>query len=867
MKAAAKEVTSPMARPSPQVTPSEMHATAPDTSFQNSPAVMDFKVLDKTPKVDEDTALRELHEEYYNEDFDSLLHTLQQLPAGFDAHDIEDVVVRHMQMREVLDEKLTGHVMENYTSFVEGMSQVTEIQQEVQMTHIVCKNGRRMMARSADNVESAMEIIKNTKRKHALLEVLRYLEKISALTEVKGKLENGLADQRFAYTLALIEDSQEQLAELAEIGSLKALSASFDEIYAQASQVIESTLGEVCKNFTEEKYMDILEAYLLIGNGDGTELADRTQTCFAQNVLDASYAILNSYVMQELLIADTKKVAYGELCKRLPENLFRPCFSQTMQLLFDQLKSYHIMQAWHARRAGELEEVSNGSLSGDSGSGDVQRQRMMCKVMCSSMERGRKTVWELASRRISTLVESEPYARSGSEQFVDVMEWCNRFIRMGENFSGGEAQLLRAKLLVGSSNYFTACHKKSMATLKIMLDKELWQRLPGSAVRQYQRSQAQLGQLEIGGHSELSTADTFDAWTNLGYNPFDEKSTAWTMKPSNGTSSAEEAADSGNSPSTDTNQVTVTATALGTIRSVHKYIRMMKLLEPCAPDVFKGLSQMFELYMITVFMLFGNKDALVSEMDGFHVSEAQALLTPRLRNSMLRVAKEQGMDKELIQKAREQNKAVSSPTSATKSAFSKTSAALSSAGSSMSAMRKKALGSSGSLTEDMKAGLGENKLATAMLSSGNLYALKERCIAAESLVWLADEIHRLRPQLGALLPLSVSSNVEHFYTRTVDAVGDLREHMYKAVTRLLLNVNGYADKVEKVKWERKEMGMEPSPYVNELLGEFRQFQTKLQCASVTFDVAELMWQYAVEAAGEELLEGFSRVKKCNNEVR
>ena len=95
------------------------------------------------------------------------------------------------------------------------------------------------------------------------------------------------------------------MGELGDIGSLKALSASFDEIYAKASQMIDSALGEVCKNFKEEKYFDLLEAYLLIGAGDGTELADRVQTCFAQNVLDSSYAILNSYVMQEVCPSNT----------------------------------------------------------------------------------------------------------------------------------------------------------------------------------------------------------------------------------------------------------------------------------------------------------------------------------------------------------------------------------------------------------------------------------------------------------------------------------------------------------------------------------------------------------------------------------
>ena len=57
------------------------------TPVEKSPAVMDFKMLDKTPKVDE-----ELDPGYYTEDFNSMLYSLKLLPAGFDAHDIEDLV-------------------------------------------------------------------------------------------------------------------------------------------------------------------------------------------------------------------------------------------------------------------------------------------------------------------------------------------------------------------------------------------------------------------------------------------------------------------------------------------------------------------------------------------------------------------------------------------------------------------------------------------------------------------------------------------------------------------------------------------------------------------------------------------------------
>eukprot|EP00959_Pyramimonas_sp_CCMP1952_P171201 3577214-Pyramimonas_sp.AAC.1 len=94
-----------------------------------------------------------------------------------------------------------------------------------------------------------------------------------------------------------------------------------------------------------------------------------------------------------------------------------------------------------------------------------------------------------------------------------------------------------------------------------------------------------------------------------------------------------------------------------------------------------------------------------------------------------------------------------------------------------------------------------------------MYGLKERCAAIESLHTMADELKRVRPVMESHLGSAVQKEIEQFFSRTVDAVEDLREHIYKATARLLLSVGwlpeeiGDSDKMGATKkYDRKEVG-------------------------------------------------------------
>ena len=67
-------------------------------------------------------------------------------------------------------------------------------------------------------------------------------------------------------------------------------------------------------------------------------------------------------------------------------------------------------------------------------------------------------------------------------------------------------------------------------------------------------------------------------------------------------------------------------------------------------------------------------------------------------------------------------------------------------------------------------------------------------------------------------------------------------------------------RIGESKYDVSEVGTQQNPWVDALLSEARQFAEKLTVAGVGPATRNLMWDKAMDAVAQAVLEGFSRVK-------
>eukprot|EP00735_Rhodelphis_limneticus_P011395 TRINITY_DN4484_c0_g1::TRINITY_DN4484_c0_g1_i1::g.7335::m.7335 TRINITY_DN4484_c0_g1::TRINITY_DN4484_c0_g1_i1::g.7335 ORF type:complete len:345 (-),score=89.19,sp/Q96JG6/VPS50_HUMAN/37.59/4e-48,DUF2451/PF10474.4/2e-64,DUF1664/PF07889.7/2.9e+02,DUF1664/PF07889.7/0.92 TRINITY_DN4484_c0_g1_i1:107-1102(-) len=156
-------------------------------------------------------------------------------------------------------------------------------------------------------------------------------------------------------------------------------------------------------------------------------------------------------------------------------------------------------------------------------------------------------------------------------------------------------------------------------------------------------------------------------------------------------------------------------------------------------------------------------------------------------------------------------------------------------------------------------------------SSTALFGVVERTVAIESLVSLMNAYTRLRPALKTLLPPNIHEQLDVFYRDTVDECMNLRRHMYKHMSAFLMNMDPIVEMIANCKWDLKEISTDTNNYVTRILDEFKMLHDLLEALSqkgcMPDDVKDMLWSIIIANTMEFVVEGLSRVKKCNNEGR
>ncbi|UPR01801.1 hypothetical protein HOP50_08g51230 [Chloropicon primus] len=755
---------------------------------------------------------------YFQADFDAVADALAVLPSDPTATYLEDRVSEFMITLKLLNESLFSSIMENYSDFVGGIERVTEVERDLQVAHVLAKNSRRSLAMCSEEVKRNIRIASSAKRKRELFNLLEMLLQVKGVADQVGHLEQGLEDGRLAWTVSSTLQCAEVISQLdPEIFCIHDLRSSVMRILDDTLASTDDTLQALCFNFDPETSSRVFEVYLTLG--DTTGLADKIQACFAQAVLGSSHGIIRTFAgvksgkgkggTQEQQMNSFRNRPYNELCKTLSIDQFRACLLKTFDVLVGVMISHYQMRQWYAE---ELTKYQGRASGDDGGESEASSAIEVIGVIQKALNDGRKLLFEHIEGRIASLLNA-PSAGEG-EHFLQVLEWTHCFISCGEAFCENKVTNLRKHIARTCARFFDAYHRQNMEALKAILDKELWHSFPldeGSIKPLKQVIKSEVGVNTFGALQFEVLASLRDKLFAEGTDPvatFRDLSTKTESRSREGSENeAKEAS--------ETSSV-YTSSSIKILKCMERYIYLMKVIGENSSKVVEGFCQLFDLYFWHIFQLFGNVDLLY---DKSAPQDGSGALTLRLKKTLHRIS--QSISYTIGQYV------------------------------------------DGYPSDDPGQGQGQQNV----LSSGNMYGLRERTVALSSLGHIASEILSSSSDLQALVPDALTAQLDSFQNRTVMAVEDLREHLFHRVAKLLVNLVWVPEEIEKCQWAIKDVGMQQHEWVDRLNGQFYQFQLKLDAVGVQGDALKEFWKYAVSAANESILEGFSRVKKCSIEGR
>ncbi|KAF8086419.1 hypothetical protein N665_0626s0011 [Sinapis alba] len=487
--------------------------------------------------------VEELEQGFYEEDFDPVRHILENIPDDQSelAYFEKQATLRLVQLDRVAED-LSHHVMEHHEVMVKGMDLVRELEKDLKVANVICKNGRRNLTSSMNEASRDLIVHTHSKKKQALLDMLPTLIDLRHARVMQSSLEDLVDEGNYCKAFQVLSEYLQLLDSLSEFSAIQEMTRGVEVWLGRTLHKLDSLLLGVCQEFKEDSYVMVLDAYALIGDVSG--LAEKIQSFFMQEVISETHSVLKTVVGEDSSAATQfSRLTYSDLCLQTPESKFRQCLLRTLAVLFQLIYSYHEIMSFAPEKkvdistssattqkidsvsdtscdpqdgglspamisasvppctisaeesggretSSPVKQASNSRIDDSSDLGETVSsgespwyylRKESAGFVSETLQRGRRNLWQLTTSRVSVLLSSPAASSTSIHQFLKNYEDLSVFILAGEAFCGFEVVDFREKLKGVCENYFTAFHRQSMHALKMVLEKETWTKLsPGT---------------------------------------------------------------------------------------------------------------------------------------------------------------------------------------------------------------------------------------------------------------------------------------------------------------------------------------------------------------------------------------------------
>ncbi|XP_077513179.1 vacuolar protein sorting 50 isoform X2 [Amblyomma americanum] len=772
--------------------------------------------------------------------FDASDHELKKLPEELDLAAIQLVRTVLRRQLAVVSKRVSDLILQNQSWYALELQRVTELQENLDEACSVCIRGRRSLSCSRRELTvSSLGLLAACRRRQQLLGLLRSLHLIKALQETDARLRELLEEEDYPGAIQLGLTCHRAASTFRHYLCVGELSAKLQETLEMTEEQLDVALSRLCVRFDHDHYGRLDAAYRLLGK---TQMAAHQLLMhFSSAVHNSALAVVRSHAAPESgQPPDLRKAQYADLCKLVPAERFLGCLVDLCQALWQVMCSYRALLCWHHDR-----EPAEESLRSE----DIE-----ARYVSEKLREGLQRVWQDIQKKVTQFLLASNIAGFKFNQFIQVLDIVRRLMDLGQDFCGSPSEELQQSLRQQSFNYFKDYHRSCMEELRMFLENESWELVPvkpSFSILQLQELRF-LGPSTVGSPGQgarprgalPASGEPFDpACQPFALQPEEEEEDLFDPVASSptegGPRSAEVDSDdsdvpeelkrdyvdemTGDAPLRKQAQVSpaaqasgspfVSNTSLNVLRQFGKYMKMMDVLHTIAFDVFLCMSQLFNYYLYAVYVFFAK------EMSDF-------------RENSLSVKAQTA-----LQKIRED--LCEAPCSDAQESCSK-----------MQVPR---------LSPVVDLG-----------SPEKLFGLAPRVVAAESLLFLAEQFVFLAPHLEALLPSGKRSCVQA-YLQTVSLSAELRQPAYMTVAARAIGYDQVLSLMERARWDLHEIMSQHSYYVDVLVRELQLFLMRLSEVAkqipLPLEVTEILWEHAVRIAHRTFIEGFSQAKRCTPEGR
>ncbi|TKR68429.1 hypothetical protein L596_024418 [Steinernema carpocapsae] len=784
------------------------------------------------PPMGEETVLKSIAGDYFqDEGFDAIdLELKKMLYDEFSIEYVERERLRLKRQLQVVSKKISALILANSPSYSAQMDQISQMRSEVGSIVETVSAIREELNDVKMQCHNGLEILANDRKKRLLERLKKTLLAMKTLHETEYRLKELIQNGEFPTAIRICVEAKNAASDYSHFSCIGELSEKLTKIMESIECELDDALASIATVFNPDRYALIHAGYKILERE--SIMAVKLVGFFRATLESSARSVLIDRLKSKPPRSPPETLSYEQLCENLPIDGMLEC---VRELGFVTCKILFVYQSVLRHHVDEDDRLTCGSLSED-----VDFKGIVQTTLTENLY----SIFKTASSKFNTLLCCHDLSMLKFDQFLDIVEMSNRFKKFGRDHFGNTCGEVSMSLEKQTILYFGRYHRERMDELRMFLENEVFALCPVPM-------QFTLFDLQEFFFLKESSTD-FDAVNNsqslndqcgLGEqldftlipidapNPFAQVESA----KQNGLNRSASTDDSGDetpdrpksllSPVSDVDDPAMTHimpnlcnTALNLLKFFGRYIKMTSVFHSIADEAMISITQLFNYFFYSVFKFFGSDSALVD----FDIQDCPGKLKSVIEEirSALVVSEDDGLEKNGVR-------------------------------------------------------IHECELSPIVeLSSPNeCFALAERVVAVESVVFVAKQLDLIKPVVESLLSSDrKSSLMERFYNDIIPSAVYLRDCVYGAVASKSLKFREFIHLVSTTKWDVNELQSQHSAYVDFLLEDMRSFSLRFEriasLVHISRPVRTVLWENVIQCAFKALVQGYVDAgKKCSNEGR
>lgn len=332
-------------------------------------------------------------------------------------------------MLDVVNSKLSTLIMNSYGAFVQGMSQIHELDVDLQQSAVMCRTGRNYLGSiKGELTNPSLVILAKYRKQQAFLHIMNELTRMKAVLSEESSLKRLLAEGDYPAAISKCISCQKALGSLLQYSGVQGLRRNFSEHYKVTQDRLDEALQQLCCTFpfSPSSFQKVVAAYRILGKPE--RMLERLQPFFVDTVESHTSKIVKAHVV---LSENNRKrpevfrnMPLRELCSSLDEEQYGDCLRAVLEYLCDLLAAHYSMSEW----------LQNAVRTSQSESGHDEEAAFNAELL-ACLARIVRPTWDNMQRIVTLLMLA---CKSGFkiEEFLKTLDSVYQFIELGEEFSG-----------------------------------------------------------------------------------------------------------------------------------------------------------------------------------------------------------------------------------------------------------------------------------------------------------------------------------------------------------------------------------------------------------------------------------------------